>query len=373
MVTPPIRPPRCRQRFNILIVTALTIVIASLLVLSPPTSANVIDSRQCVEIKEDYDLRNLARDHNVFLIVHETGEESSSAVRQHICNKLEATPKERLTDAADKGKGGRATVFAYMEIKESSYDENGELQDGGKNFARTSLGAKNFPSILFLSGGMHRASKYSDYITHYTAGSGDALDITDVEKFMYKHTGFYLGNDVYNIIFFDIIASRFMSYGDASGLDRLKQRGLALLVRFSTLFSFKDPFLSIGKMYNRAFSMSFENGVGYCKEQVKKLEQKLDASKDNLSQSKLHELQQKLAILKSFAEPRELTAEDNRQIFIHAMLHIGLLVATILLFVLPGDSSEDGGEGTEEEAINAIPVIAKVVDEDDKRTKKKFK
>ncbi|KAL7466181.1 hypothetical protein ACHAXS_006472 [Conticribra weissflogii] len=361
--------PRCRQRLKFLLTTALVIIVASLSSLVPTTTAvSVIDNKSCIEIKEDYDLRNIARDNNVFLVVHEAGEENSS-VRQHICNKLEATPEERLEEAAEKGHGGRPTVFAFLEVKDSSYDTDGHLQDGGKSFAKTSLGVTSFPTFIFLTGGMHKASRYADYINYYSGGTADGLDMSDLEKFMYKYTGFYLGNDVYNIVFFDIIASKFVSYGDAHGLDRLKQRGLALLVRFSTLFSYKEPFNSIGKLYNRAFAMSLEHGVNYAKEQIKRLEKKVETNQNNVSKSKLHELQQKMAILKSFSEPRELSNEDISQIYTHSLLHIGLIVATLLLFVLPGDSDQSAEKVEEGEVINAIPVVAKIVDDDENNEK----
>eukprot|EP00569_Conticribra_weissflogii_P008063 CAMPEP_0171333680 /NCGR_PEP_ID=MMETSP0878-20121228/4152_1 /TAXON_ID=67004 /ORGANISM="Thalassiosira weissflogii, Strain CCMP1336" /LENGTH=375 /DNA_ID=CAMNT_0011834645 /DNA_START=43 /DNA_END=1170 /DNA_ORIENTATION=- len=357
--------PLCRQRFKFLLATTLAIIVASLSSLVPTaTAVSVFDNKSCVEIKEDYDLRNIARDNNVFIVVHEAGEENSAA-RQHICNKLEVTPEERLEEAAEKGHGRRPTVFAFLEVKESSYDTDGQLQDGGKNFARSSLGVASFPSFMFLSGGMHKASRYSDYINHYSGETADGFDMSDLEKFIHKYTGFYLGNDVYNIIFFDIIASKFVSYGDAHGLNRLKQRGLALLVRFSTLFSYKEPFNSIGKLYNRAFAMSLEHGMDYAKDQTKRLEKKIESNQNNVSKSKLHELQQKMAILKSFSEPRELSDEDVRQIYTHSLLHVGLIVATILLFILPGDSEQSAEKVEEGEVINAIPVVAKIVDDDE--------
>eukprot|EP00804_Cyclotella_cryptica_P017961 CCRYP_008264-RA/>CCRYP_008264-RA protein AED:0.26 eAED:0.26 QI:0/-1/0/1/-1/1/1/0/399 len=354
--------PRCSSRFNILALTKLSVIVAALLILaSVPPLTIASDQQTCVEIKEDFDLRNLARQNNVFLIVHEKDDDSS---RKHICTKLEATPKDRITAAA--APGGRPTVFAYLEITGPSYDTNGELQDGGKGFA-SSLGAKNFPAFAFLSGGMDGTSKYSTHITHYTGSTADGNYLSDVEKFIHKRVGYYLGNDVYNIIFFDSIASKFVSYGDCSGLDRLKQKGLALLVRFSTLFSYKEPFSSIGKLYNKAFDMSLRNGMGYASSQIARLERMMESNGNELSQEKIHEICQKRAILKSFSEPRELTAEDQRQIFIHVLLHFGLVLATILLFVLPSDSGGDD----EDEVINAVPVIARVVEDDDDKGKKK--
>lgn len=369
MLTATLSPPRCSQRLNLLAI--LTIIVASLhYAFLPSVSATAINSssdlQKCHEIKEDYDLRNLARDDNVLLVVHESGDDKSAS-RRHICNKLEATPKERIANASS-GKGGRSTVFAFLEINEPSYDADGQLQDGGRNFARNSLGAKEYPAFLFVTGGMDGSSKYASHITPYVGE--DVLDLAQVEKFIAKQTGFYLGNDVYNIVFFDSIATKFMSYGDASGIDRLKQKGLALIVRFSTLFSYREPFSSIGKLYNRAFALSLEKGMGYCGEQLKNMEKKIEANKNNVSPAKLHELQQKMAILRSFAEPRELNPEDERQIYIHVFLHIGLIVATLLLFILPSDM----GGNDEEEAINAIPVIAKVVEDDDvKKHSKKTK
>ena len=77
---------------------------------------------------------------------------------------------------------------------------------------------------------------------------------------------------------------------------------------------------------------------------------------------------QKRAVLKAFAEPRELTDDDNKQIAIHVLLHLGLIVATVLLFVLPSHSGkEEKGEGP----VNEVPVIAKVVEDENGKGKKK--
>ena len=114
--------------------------------------------------------------------------------------------------------------------------------------------------------------------------------------------------------------------------------------------------------------MSFEHGIGYSQKQVEKLQKRMESNQNNISEDKLHEFQQKIAILKAFAEPKELTAEDDKQIFIHAALHLGLVVATLLLFILPGDDESDVGE---EEVINAEPVIAKAIDDDTSKKNKK--
>ena len=78
---------------------------------------------------------------------------------------------------------------------------------------------------------------------------------------------------------------------------------------------------------------------------------------------------QKRAVLKAFVEPRELSNDDNRQIAIHVLLHLGLIVATVLLFVLPSDSGkeEEGGE----QPANEVPVIAKFVEDENGKGKKK--
>jgi len=313
-----------------------------------------------MEVKEDYDLRNSARDNNVMLIVTE----SDNKEREKLCKKLEATPDERLI----KGKGGD-TVFAYLEITDGKEDYEGVWQEGNRNFVKNSLGLKSYPSFVYLKSGMDGFSKYSDHIAPYT-GSTDSLDMSDVEKFIEKKVGFRLGNDVYNIVFFDTLASRFVSYGDATGIDLFKQRLLQGLVRVSTLFSFKEPFRTIGNLYNRAFTMSFDHGIDYAEKQIAKLQKRLENNKNTITADKSHEFQQKIAILKSFSEPKELTAEDDKQIFIHAMLHFGLLVATILLFIVPSDDGEEDDETNDgEKVINAEPIIARAVDESSKKTK----
>mmetsp|Transcript_12953 Transcript_12953/g.23817 ORF Transcript_12953/g.23817 Transcript_12953/m.23817 type:complete len:365 (-) Transcript_12953:115-1209(-) len=358
---PPTRRVRCQQRFRTAIIASLAIIVVSLVASAPTASASTVPDKKCIEIKEDYDLRNAARNSNVFLIVHESDNKES---REQICKKLEATPDKLLVNASEKGKG---TVFAYLVISDPSEDLDGELTGGTKNFARNTLGVKNFPSFLYVSKGMDRYSKYSSHVTYY---KGSELELSDVEKFIEKKVGFRLGNDVYNVMFFDSIAARFVSYGDATGLDHYKQRCLALLVRFSTLFSFREPFSSIGKLYSRAFSMSFENGMDYSGKQVEKLQKRLESNKSNLSGEKNHEFQQKIAILKAFSEPKELTAEDDKQIFIHAILHLGLLLATLLLLFLPSGDDSEAEEKKGEEVINAEPVVAKAMDGNDKSTKK---
>lgn len=344
------------------IVATLAIIVISLIASAPVASAKPAPVKKCIEIKEDYDLRNAARDSSVFVIVHEKDDKEA---KESLCQKLEATPGKRYNDAFEKGKGA---VFAFLELKDPHEDTDGTWHDGNRGFAKTSLGVKSFPSFLFVSKGMDRTSKFSSHVTHYKGS--DSLDMSDVEKFVEKKVGFRIGNDVYNIVFFDTIASRFVSYGDAAGADRYKQRLLSLLVRMSTLFSFKEPFSTIGKMYNRAFAMSFEHGMEYCEKQVDKLEKKLDKNKSNLSTEKIHEFQQKIAILKSFSDPKELTADDDKQIFIHGVLHLGLLIATLLLFIVPGDDEEKKKE-EEVEVINAEPVVAKPLNGDDDKSAKK--
>ena len=99
--------------------------------------------------------------------------------------------------------------------------------------------------------------------------------------------------------------------------------------------------------------------MDYSEKQITKLEKKL---KGTLPDDKVHEINQKMAILRSFAEPGEVTPEDDRKILVSAALHLGLLVLTLLLFFLPaGDEEVEEGEG-EEKAINEEPVISKPVD-----------
>ena len=272
---------------NILLITPLFILVSA------------TQTKTCMEVKEDYDLRNSARDNNVMLIVTESDNKEE---REKLCKKLEATPDERL-----KSKGG-GTVFAYLEITDGKEDYEGVWQEGNRNFVKNSLGLKSHPSFVYLKSGMDGFSKYSDHIAPYT-GSTDSLDMSDVEKFIEKKVGFRLGNDVYNIVFFDTLASRFVSYGDTTGIDLFKQRLLQGLVRVSTLFSWKEPFRTIGNLYNRAFTMSFDHGVDYAEKQVAKLQKRLENNKNAITADKSHEFQQKIAILKSFSEPKELTAE----------------------------------------------------------------
>jgi len=342
------------------LIASLAVIVVSLVASAPTASASTIH-KECIEVKEDYDVRNAARDSNVFLIINESDDKEA---REHICRKLEGTPSKRLTDASEKGK---SVVFAYIELSEPQEDGDGDWQEGNQNFVKNSLAVKDYPAFLFISKGMDGTSKYSKHVTHYK-GSTESLELSDVEDFIKKKVGFRIGNDVFNIVFFDTIASRFVSYGDADGLDHYKQRFLALLVRLSTLFSWREPFSSIGKLYNRAFAMSFENGMEYSEKQVKKLEKRLESNRKDVSEDKLHEFQQKLAVLKAFADPKELTSKDDRQIFIHFILHLGLILATILMCIVPADDSE---EDEEEEVINAVPVIAKTVDVGKSSTKKK--
>lgn len=335
---PPARPTRPRLRG--LLTASLAAVAATLVASAPVASAAAayeVGARTCVSLDDDYDLRNAARDADVLLAVHEPDAKED---REALCTRLGTTPKDRVAEATGKGKGA---VFAYL-----------ELDDDNRKFARNTLGVKESSAFLHVRKGMDRSSKFSDFVTHYQAT--DSLDPGELNKFVESKVGFRLGNDVYNVHFFDAVASRFVSYGDATGLDHVKQRLLALLVKLSTLFSWKEPFATLGKLYNRAFALSFANGMDYSEKQIKKLEKKLKTIMDD---DKKHEVNQKIAILKSFAEPTEVTPEDDRKIFISAALHLGLLFLTLLLFFIP--SGEEEVEENKEEAINAEPIISKSV------------
>lgn len=352
-----VAPTPARQRFRAYIAASLAIIVLCLLSFAPTASASVKPEKKCVQFFEEYDLRNAARDSNVFLIVNNKDDDK----RKEFCAKVEATPKKKWSEVLEKG---NAPVFAFMDITTGHEDDEGMWHEGTANFVKNSLGAMGSPSFLFVSKGMDKTSKYSSHVTAYK-GSSDILDMSDLYNFVEKKLGFRIGSDVFNIIFFDTIAARFISYGDATGLDRIKQRILALYVRTATLFSYKEPFSSIGKLYNRAFAMSFEHGMDYCGKQMKKLEKKLESTKNKISEEKSHEFNQKIAVLKAFAEPKELTADDNRQLFIHGMLHVALLIASILFIFVPyGD--EEPAEG----AVNEVPVIAKVVESDNESSKK---
>jgi hypothetical protein len=348
---------RYRWRLRTFIVASLAATLLAFIASGPVAVASASSEleKKCIQVEDDYDLRQLSRDSNVLLVVHERNDKD---LREHICTKLEATPEKRVSDALEKGRGA---IFAYLEIKDPYQDVEGEWQEGNRNFAKNSLGLKSFPSILFVSKGMNGLSKYSSHVTKYEGGSDPLEPSPELVKFIEQRVGFKIGNDVYNIIFFDSIVARFVSYGNATGLDRLKQRFLALIVRTSTIFSFNEPFSSLGKLYNRALAMSLEHGMKYSEKQLKRLEKKLTSNKAGLSEESSHEIRQKIAVLKAFSEPKELTTQDDRQILIHALLHIGLIVATLLLFVTPRDNSEaDDKDG--EKAINDVPIIAKPVD-----------
>lgn len=345
----------------------------SLVALAPTASASVgsVNAKQpekkCIEVHEDYDLRNAARDSNVFLIVHHKDDEDK---RVDLCNKIESTPYQKWEEVV---KRGNAPVFAYMSIGGGYEDDNGDWNDGGASFAKNTLGVVGHPSFLYISKGMDKSSKYSNHVTHYHPSTdNNILDMSDVANFMEKKLGFRIGNDVFNIIFFDTIASRFVSYGDASGINRIKQHILALYVRTATLFSYKEPFSSIGNLYNRAFAMSFEHGIDYCGKQMKKLEKKVEKNKNNISEEEAHSLHQKIAILRSFVEPKELTADDHKQLFMHAMLHLGLVVATLLFILVPngGDDEEGIIHHADSGQFNDVPIIAKFVEDDVKSAKK---
>mmetsp|Transcript_16867 Transcript_16867/g.27709 ORF Transcript_16867/g.27709 Transcript_16867/m.27709 type:complete len:328 (-) Transcript_16867:2685-3668(-) len=322
------------NRLRACLTASLAIIVAALLSSLP---AVVSASQECLQIKEEYDLRNLARNDNVLLIVYD---DESASVPEDICSNLS---QHALTEKKI-GPNGSATLFATLEVTAAN-----------QNFA-TTLNVGRLPSFLFISAGMDDASMYSDHITVYEQESGK-IDPVAFSDFTRKHVGFSpLGNDVFTIIFFDSVASRFISYGNASGLNRLKQKGLALIVKIATLVGYKEPFKSIGKLYNRAFAMSLQHGVEYSSRHVARMENNLQSG--NLTPGEYHELQQKIAILKSFSHPKVLTAEDDKKIYTHVALHIGLIVAALILIFLPAE-----GKSEEDEEPFDTPVVAKVVDD----------
>ena len=313
------------NRLRALAVASLTIILVTLFSSLPRVSAGNLE---CFDVSKDVDLLRMASNDNVFLMV---SDEDTAHVSNKICERL------RQYDAMKKiSPNGSNTVFVKLGVTDATT----------RMFSDT-LNIDHFPSFLFISAGIEDLSKNSDHITSFKHDSESALN-----DFMRDNIGFSpLGGDVFTIIFFDSIASRFVSYGNTSGLDRLKQKGLALLVKFATLIGYKEPFKRIGKLYNRAFAMSLEHGMEYSTRHVARMEKTLQSG--NLSPGEHHEVLQKIAILKSFSQPKTLTAEDNKKIYTHVALHIGLIFAALVLICLPA----------EEKVVNDVPVIAKFVDE----------
>jgi hypothetical protein len=338
---------RCFLRACLLAASALAIIIiaASL----PTVSAN----QECLQVREDFDLHSLARNDNVLLIVHDRATSRSPNI---FCAKLLKNPTPQKISA-----NGRPTVFAYLEVTATT-----------RSFANT-LNVDHFPSFLFISAGsMDGTSNYSDHIAIYKQET-DELDTTEFSDFLVEHVGFSpLGIHLFKINIFDKIASLFVSYGNASGLNRLKQKGLVLLVKIiAFIVEFTETQQNkVGNLYNRAFAMSLEHGMDYCKLQVDRTEQILQAG--HLRPGEYYQLEQENAILQSFSQPMKRTAVDDLKIVFHIALpvFVGLTViafltfATIFLFFFPLPPEDEDDKSEEEMVINAVPVIAKVVDDD---------
>lgn len=310
--------------------------------LSPTVSAN----QKCLQIREDYDLHSLTRKDNVLLIVYD-GETRNTPFL--FCDKLLENPTPQKISV-----NGRATVFAHLEVTATT-----------RSFANT-LNVDHFPSFLFIPFGVHDSSKYSDHIAIFKQHT-DELDTTAFSDFMVKYVGFSpLGNHVFTIRLLHNFAALFASYGNASGLNRLKQKGLVLFVKIVTVTGiWKEPNINYGEVYYRAFAMSLEHGVDCCRLELDRIEQTLQAG--HLGPGEYHQLLQKRTILQAFSQP---VSEAELKGFIYSVLlfSVGftwlflMAIGYVPLPALEGDESEDD-ESEEDEAINDVPVIAKVVDD----------
>ena len=113
-------------------------------------------------------------------------------------------------------------------------------------------------------------------------------------------------------------------------------------------------------LYIKAFSKTMESD-DYAQKQTDRI-RKLMEKDNSMSNAKREQMSQKLHVLSKFAEPKELTAAENRSLLINIGMNVALFIAFIvtLLQMIFGSSEEekkedgdgegaDGGDENEEE------------------------
>ena len=114
-------------RLRACLMASLAIIIAALL-------STVSAKQECVQIREEHELRHLARNDNVFLMV---SDDETAHVPKDICNKL----GQHAISGKKISPNGSTTVFAHLEASADN-----------RNFVATALNVGQFPSFATPTG-----------------------------------------------------------------------------------------------------------------------------------------------------------------------------------------------------------------------------
>ena len=195
--------------------------------------------------------------------------------------------------------------------------------------------------------------------------SGEERTSDKLAEYLQEKTGATIGSFVYSLGMMDTLASKFVSAKDSEsaafrGIQRqvilYSSKILGLMVKFRADSDLK----MVVDLYIKAFSKTMESD-DYAQKQTDRI-RKLMEKDNSMSNAKREQMSQKLHVLSKFAEPKELTAAENRSLLINIGMNVALFIAFIvtLLQMIFGSSEEekkedgdgegaDGGDENEEE------------------------
>lgn len=185
--------------------------------------------------------------------------------------------------------------------------------------------------------------------------SGEERSSDKLAEYLHEKTGATIGSFVYSLGMMDTLASKFVSAKDSeSAAYRDIQRQVILysskLLGFMVKFRADSELKMVADLYVKAFAKSMESD-DYAQKQIDRIK-KLMEKDNNMSNAKREQMSQKLHILSKFAEPKELTAAENRSLLINIGMNIALFIAFIvtllqMIFGAPEEEKKEEGDGEE--------------------------
>lgn len=172
-----------------------------------------------------------------------------------------------------------------------------------------------------------------------------------------------IGNYVYSIATFDIVASQVMETADRPALQWVWVKLIGPLARYwmqpqQPLFNMMSFEQELADVYLKAAVRILEGGTGQVDTQIKRLESILAPPEDDdekpvyLSPSQREKIGQKLYIWKRFAEPPFISPEELKNFWFRMGLNLMTLLCIIMLLPMFLMGSYEEVEEYEEEKVN---------------------
>lgn len=181
--------------------------------------------------------------------------------------------------------------------------------------------------------------------------SGEERSSEKLAEYLQEKTGASIGSFVYSLGMMDTLASKFMSAKDSesAAFRDIQRRVILYSAKFLGIMvkiRADSELKMVTDLYVKAFTKSMESDE-YAQKQIDRIKKLMEKDNNNMSNAKREQMSQKVHILTKFAEPKELTAAENRSLLINIGMNAALFIAFIITFLqmIFGSEEEKKEEG----------------------------